>query len=98
MSFETIRNHQETVVYELISAIAPRYPNLSGNPELLADVACVALNSLSPRYVRHEVDLLFFMTNGERALNQAAVQKAVEAAFQRIERTERAAEGNAGAR
>jgi hypothetical protein len=87
MSFQTVHNHQEGVVYELITAIAPHYPALSGNEELLADVACVALNLLSPRYIRHEVDLLFYTTEGERALNQAAARKAVEAAFERIGRS-----------
>jgi hypothetical protein len=90
MSFQTVHNHQEGVVYELITAIAPRYPALSGNEELLEDVACVALNSLPPRYIRHEVDLHFFMTEGERALTRAAARKAVEAAFERIGRADRA--------
>jgi hypothetical protein len=87
MTFQTVHNHQESVVYELITALASRYPALSGNEELLADVACVALNSLSPRYIRHEVDLHFFMTDAERALHQAAARKAVEAAFERIGQT-----------
>jgi hypothetical protein len=30
---------------------------LSDNPELLSDVACVALNRLPPRYIRHIVDM-----------------------------------------
>lgn len=87
MSFQSVHNHQEGIVYELITALSSRYPALSGNEELLADVACLALNSLSPRYIRHEVDLHFFMTDGERALNQAAARKAVEAAFERIGRS-----------
>lgn len=87
MSFQTVHNHQEGIVYELISALAPQYPTLSDNQELLADVACVALNLLSPRYIRHEVDLQFFMTDGERAKTHAAARKAVEAAFERIVRS-----------
>ncbi len=98
MSFQTIHNHQESVVYELIAAIAPRHPGVSWSEELLADVACVALNALPPRYIRHRVDLHFFMTDGERTLNEAAVRNAVEAAFERIERTERSTDRREGTR
>ena len=88
MSFLSIHNHQERIVYEVIMANAPRFPGISGSPELLADVACIALNSLSPRYIRHDVDMHFFTSNTERALNQVAVRKAVEAAFERIEHSQ----------
>jgi hypothetical protein len=98
MSFQTSRNYQESAVYELIGEIAPRYPSLSSSQELLADVACLALNSLSPRYIRHEVDLHFFMTNSERALNRLTVCRAIEAAFEHVERTERAGTGRRGSR
>lgn len=98
LSFQTIRNYQERAVYELMGEIAPRYPSLCQSEELLADVACLALNALSPRYIRHEVDLHFFMTNKERALNRLAVCKAIEAAFEHIERAERAGIGREGAR
>ena len=37
------------------SHAAKRFPQLA-TPELLADIACVALNRLPPRYIRHEVD------------------------------------------
>jgi hypothetical protein len=60
---------------------------LAGDAELLADVACIALNSLRPRYVRHDIDMHFFTSNEERARNESAVRAAVEAAFARIART-----------
>ena len=33
---------------------------------MLADVACVALNRLPARYVRHDVDMVFYLTEQER--------------------------------
>lgn len=30
--------------------------------DYLSDVACVALNRLPARYIRHEVDMAFYMT------------------------------------
>lgn len=87
MNIESIHNHQERAVFELVLGIAPHYPALAGDAELLADVACIALNSLRPRYVRHDIDMHFFTSNEERARNEAAVRAAVEAAFARISRT-----------
>jgi hypothetical protein len=87
MNVESIHNHQERAVFDMVLALAPRYPALAGDDDLLADVACIALNSLRPRYVRHDIDMHFFTSNEERARNEAAVRAAVEAAFGRVSRT-----------
>jgi hypothetical protein len=81
---ELIRNHQETLVVDLVRSSATRYPRIAGDPSLLADVACIALNSLRPRYFRHEVDLHFYMGGEERAHNAVAAKAAVEAAFEYV--------------
>jgi hypothetical protein len=42
---------------------------------MLADVACVALNRLPARYVRHDVDMMFYLTEQERhAINESLVE------------------------
>jgi hypothetical protein len=87
MDFESIHNHQERAVFERVLAMAPSYPAMAADAELLADVACIALNSLRPRYVRHDIDMHFFTSNEERARNDASVHAAVEAAFARLART-----------
>jgi Late competence development protein ComFB len=79
--FESVNNYNEELVFRSVSDSAIRYPTLSSNPELLADVACVALNRLPPRYIRHIVDMRFFMNDAESADNDAAVKAAVEFAF-----------------
>jgi hypothetical protein len=89
MNIESIHNHQERAVFEMVLGMAPRYAALAGDADLLADVACIALNSLRPRYVRHDIDMHFFTSNEERARNEAAVRAAVEAAFARVSRTAR---------
>ena len=81
---ELIRNHQESLVIDLVRSSATRYPGIAADSNLLADVACLALNSLSPRYFRHEVDLHFYMSAEERARNAAAVKAAVAAAFEHV--------------
>ena len=79
--FDTVHNYNERLIFRLISDSADRYPTLSDDPELLADVACVALNRMPPRYVCHDVDMSSYMTSDDRAKSEAAVKAAVEFAF-----------------
>lgn len=81
MDFSSVHNHHESAVYRAVTDLAPRYPGLAGHPELLADVACVALNRLPPRYVRHDVDMAFFQTEAERQEVELQVAAAVDHAF-----------------
>lgn len=81
MDFSSVHNIHEHAVFEAVALATPRYPGLSGSPDLLADVACVALNRVGPRYIRHDVDLAFFLTERERTENERAIAEAVEYAF-----------------
>jgi hypothetical protein len=81
--FESIHNFHEQPVLAAVSEAASRYPMLSG--ELLADVACVALNRLPPRYIRHAVDLAFYLTDKEREDNARALADAVTHAFEFVQ-------------
>jgi hypothetical protein len=44
-------------------------------------VACVALNRMRPRYIRHDVDNIFYMSDDERSQHEIAVTAAVAFAF-----------------
>ena len=79
--FTSVCNHNERAVFEAVSRHADRYPGLTHNPELLADVACVALNRLAPRYIRHEVDFVFYVSERERGDSERQLLDAVEYAF-----------------
>lgn len=81
LDFSSVRNHNERAVYDAVARSADRYPGLSDNPELLADVACVALNRLAPRYIRHEVDFVFYLSERERGDSERELLDAVEYAF-----------------
>ncbi|HET9822680.1 MAG TPA: late competence development ComFB family protein [Burkholderiaceae bacterium] len=83
--FSSIHNHQEHTVFEAVMASRDRYPALSTSPDLLADVACVALNRLPARYIRHQVDFLFYLTERERADLDDAVAAAVKHAFEFVQ-------------
>ena len=44
----------------------------------LADLTCLALNQLSPRYIRYEVDMAFYLPNSERQQMRMNVINAVQ--------------------
>ena len=83
--FSSIYNHHERAVADAVRAAAPRYPQQLINEDMLADVACVALNRLPPRYIRHEVDFAFYLTDKERIENERAISEAVAFAFEFVQ-------------
>ncbi|MCE2917618.1 MAG: late competence development ComFB family protein [Rubrivivax sp.] len=79
--FTSVRNHSERSVFDAVRRLAPGYPAMVDRDELLADVACVALNRIAPRYIRHEVDYVFYLSERERADSERQIGEAVEYAF-----------------
>lgn len=82
-----IHNYYERLVLQEISNTSERVR--SGDREFLADVACVALNRLPPRYIRHDVDMTFFMSPQEMQEIEQKVKTAVESAIAYVETSER---------
>ncbi|MBB3282296.1 Late competence development protein ComFB [Mitsuaria sp. PDC51] len=85
MDFTSLYNHHEREVFAAVMESAPQYPEIHREPELLADVACVALNRLPPRYIRHAVDYSFYLTEQERHDVDAAIKEAVAHAFEFVQ-------------
>ena len=81
MDFSSVHNRHEKPVFAAVVAAAPRYPGVADDPELLADVACVALNRMPPHYIRHSADLAFFTTEKERLAIRRNVDESVDFAF-----------------
>lgn len=81
MDFSSVHNIHENAVFEAVMAAAPRFPAIAKSADLLCDTACVALNRVAPRYIRHDVDLAFFLTERERVENERMITEAVEQAF-----------------
>ena len=80
--FECVDNHREPMVRELIEELAARTTTLQANPELLADIACIALNALKPRYIHRPKALNKYMTPQERESSRVEAQSAVQSAFE----------------
>ena len=81
MNFETIHNYYERLVLQRIHEVAQAEGNAE-EVDFWEDVACVALNQLPSRYVRHDVDLIFYMTPDEQAQVNLSVRDAVQMARQ----------------
>ena len=81
MDIASIHNNHEKAVFACVQEMAEHFPHIQDNPDMLADIACVALNRLPPRYIRHDVDFAFFQTDRERTETERSISEAVEFAF-----------------
>ncbi len=65
MNFSSLHNYYERLVYEYIcDSLAPKYEDC--DEEFFQDVACYALTRLPARYIRHDIDMAFYLAPGER--------------------------------
>jgi len=80
--FECVENHRESMVRELIEELAARTAAIQSNPELMADIACIALNTLKPRYIHRPSALSKYMTQQERESSRLEAESAVQSAFE----------------
>lgn len=85
-----IHNYYERLVIEAIAEQSERAQQ--GDRDFLADVACVALNRLPPRYIRHDVDMTFFMSPQDIKEIGEKVAQAVTDAINYVESRERGEE------
>ena len=81
--FTSLHNYYEQLVVNQVKDLAPQYPLLGDDH--LPDVACVALNRLPPRYIRHAVDLAFHMTERERLDSEQLLRETVVHAFEFVQ-------------
>jgi len=75
--FTSLHNYYEKQVVDLVMDLARKYPLLSADHH--PDVACVA------RYIRHQVDLAFHMTDQERKDSEKLIKSAVIFAFEFVQ-------------
>lgn len=97
MNFDSIHNYYEPLVVDYIMNTVAREAEAS--QDFLEDVACLALNQLPVRYVRHDVDMAFFLTTREREKMQQRISEAVLSAAHQIRNSqgrEAAQDGNKG--
>ncbi len=79
VNFEQVHNYYERLVFEAVAQRAEAHPNFTA--DMLADVACVALNRLPARYVRHDVDMMFYLTEPERRAIELSLEEVMKFGF-----------------
>jgi len=79
VNFEQVHNYYERLVFEAVAQQSESYPNFTA--DMLADVACVALNRLPARYVRHDVDMMFYLTEPERRAIELSLDEVLKFGF-----------------
>ena len=85
MAFDNIHNYFEKLVFEVIQTKLHK-DGLDNDEDFLGDIACVALNQLPSRYVRHDVDLDFYMSSDEREQNIQLTEDAVTMAIDYVKK------------
>jgi hypothetical protein len=79
LDFDSVENYYFRLVVQQITSAFGESP-LADVPGALEDVACLALNQLPPRYVRHSIDTAFYLSVEEQQEMIRAVKLAVERA------------------
>ena len=83
MDFTSIHNFYEHLVIDYLQAEV--IPSHDDQPtDFFLDVACYALSKLPSRYMRHEIDLAFYLESNERAQMMGEVKKHVDDAVKYI--------------
>ncbi len=84
MDFASIHNYYEHLVIDyMTSTVIPRMPDKDA--DFFLDVSCYALTMLPARYMRHEIDMAFYLSSDERIEMVKKVSQAVEKAIKHIE-------------
>ncbi|MBL1261641.1 MAG: late competence development ComFB family protein [Thiotrichaceae bacterium] len=79
----SISNFYENLVIDQIGRTCEaRQLNL--DYDATQDIACLALNQLPPRYIRHTIDTIFYIPDEERASIDNAVADAVSNAIDKV--------------
>lgn len=78
---DSIFNYNERLIVE---EMAKRLVDDSCTEEQLSDIACLALNKVPAKYIKHSVDRAFYMSNDERAELESKVRDAVKEAIKFI--------------
>jgi hypothetical protein len=80
-NFDQVHNYYERLVFEEVVRRSNEPEHLEFTADMLADVACLALNRLPARYVRHDVDMMFYLTEQERQVIEDSLEKVLTFSF-----------------
>jgi len=72
---DDIHNYYENLLIELFNEMEVEE---NYDSDFVADLTCIVLNQLPPRYIRHEVDMSFYLPASERFEMKSKVKVAVQ--------------------
>lgn len=83
MDATSIHNYYEHLVIDYMqSEVIPKMPDHSS--DYFLDIACYALSKLPARYMRHEIDMAFYLESAERVKMMDHVKQEVDKAVKFI--------------
>lgn len=85
MPMDSVHNYFERLVF---NEIKENYADKFEDSNALADMACIALNRIPPRYIRYDIDMSFYMSVEEHIDVEKKVKKAVRKAYKKVKRFE----------
>jgi len=76
---DDIHNYYEKLIMQhfALSKLEEKY-----DEDFIADLTCVVLNQLPTRYIRHEVDMAFYLPASEHFEMETKVKKAITKALE----------------
>ena len=80
MPFDSISNYYEQLVVDSITKNVV-VPSDVDHDDFVQDIACIALNKLPARYIRHNVDMIFYTKSDERDEMLKTVESTVKEAY-----------------
>lgn len=87
---DDIHNYYEHLVLERIEDLGL---NKTRSGDYIADLCCLALNQVPPRYIRYEVDMAFYLPQNERQQMEMNVVNAVTKAQAYLDDKQQSAKG-----
>ncbi len=79
---DDINNFYEHLVVEHLSI---RGLDKTREPDYIADLSCIVLNQLPPRYIRYQVDMAFYLPQHERIEMEMKVKEAIDRAIEYLD-------------
>lgn len=79
---DDIHNYYEHLVLQRLSELEL---DKTKSADYLADICCLALNQVPPRYIRFEVDMAFYLPQSERQQMEMNVENAVDKAMRYLD-------------
>ena len=80
---DNIQNYYEPLVVESLAELTE---GKAYETDFLIDVVCVALNHLPPRYIRYEVDMIYYLSPVEAQEMRDKVKNATADALAYVEK------------